>query len=218
MLTRRMALVETWDEIESLLAGDWTDAQVRLVLADETEAARADELLGPVNPWRTGNEVRLYVVARGTGTHLNAVRRALLRLENEGIDGTLQLVGSASAPAAAKVVEPTLVESWDGLLATLPPDWSDLYLEVELGSSDYVARASLNLSPLNARRERGRTALRFRAAKSFGYGAAPEMVRRCLERCDAEGIRGAVRILLALSDTHPVGTQGPVFQLGGRTT
>ena len=44
------------------------------------------------------------------------------------------------------------------------------------------------------------------------------MVRRCLERCDSEGIRGTVTILLALSDTHPVATQGPVWQVAGRTT
>jgi hypothetical protein len=43
------------------------------------------------------------------------------------------------------------------------------------------------------------------------------MVRRCLERCDAERIRGTVRILRALSDTHPVATQGPVWYVGGRT-
>jgi hypothetical protein len=42
------------------------------------------------------------------------------------------------------------------------------------------------------------------------------MVRRCLERCDGAGIRGRVTVLRALSDTHPVGTQGPVWQIGGR--
>jgi hypothetical protein len=212
-----MALVDTWGEIESGLAGDWVDAQLRLVLAEETEAARANALLGPLNPWRTGRELRLYVVARGAGSQPNAIRRALLRLEREGIDGTLELVGSGSATAAPELAEQTLAASWDALLASVPPDWSDLYLEVELRSSDYVARASLNMSPLNARRERDRTALRFRAAKSFGYGAAPGMVRRCLERCDRDSIRGELRLLRVLSDTLPVGTQGPVWQIGGRT-
>lgn len=212
-----MALVDTWGEIESGLAGDWSDAQLRLVLGDESEVARAEELLGPLNPWRTGRELRIFVVSRGGGAGTNSVRRALLRLEREEIDGTLELVGSDAAPEPAAAVDATLAESWDALRTTLPPDWSDLYLEVTLASSDYVARASLNMSPLNARRERGRTALRFRAARSFGYGAAPGMVRRCLERCDRDSIRGELRLLRVLSDTRPVGTQGPVWQIEGRT-
>ena len=44
------------------------------------------------------------------------------------------------------------------------------------------------------------------------------MVRRCLARLDEEGIPGEVRVLRALSDTHPVGTQGPVWYVGGKAT
>ena len=43
------------------------------------------------------------------------------------------------------------------------------------------------------------------------------MVLRCLERCDAEAIRGTVHILRALSDTKPAHTQGPVWQIKGQT-
>jgi hypothetical protein len=42
------------------------------------------------------------------------------------------------------------------------------------------------------------------------------MARRCLARLDEEGIRGVVRVLYALSDTDPVGTQGPVWRLEGK--
>jgi hypothetical protein len=42
------------------------------------------------------------------------------------------------------------------------------------------------------------------------------MVERCLERCDERGVTGAVEILWAVSDTYPVGTQGPVWYTGGR--
>jgi hypothetical protein len=41
------------------------------------------------------------------------------------------------------------------------------------------------------------------------------MVRRCLARLDEQGIRGTVRILRVLSDTQPVATQGPVWNIGG---
>jgi hypothetical protein len=42
------------------------------------------------------------------------------------------------------------------------------------------------------------------------------MVRRCFERVDEAGITGDVRVLWALSDTHPVATQGPVWYFEGR--
>jgi hypothetical protein len=218
MLSRGMALTEQWDEIEDGLAGDWSDARLRLTLADDAAAARANALLGSVAPWRTGHEIRFFVVRRGVGVRPGSLRRALSRLDDEQIGGTLELVGSSAAAAAApEVPRATLAESWDALLETLPPDWSDLYLELELYSSDWIARASLNMTPLSARRKNGTPTLLFRAARTFGYGAAPEMVRRCLERCDRDSMRGELRMLRVLSDTIPVGTQGPVWQIDGRT-
>jgi hypothetical protein len=72
------------------------------------------------------------------------------------------------------------------------------------------------LAPVNPTRVEGRLAFRFRVARQFGYGASAGMARRCLERLEAEGIRGELRILNALSDTKPVYTQGPVWYVGGR--
>jgi len=43
------------------------------------------------------------------------------------------------------------------------------------------------------------------------------MVRRCLERMDAERITGSVRVLTVLSDTNNVATQGPVWRVAGRS-
>ncbi len=71
---------------------------------------------------------------------------------------------------------------------------------------------------MNARREGPRPTLGFRAARRRGYGGAPEMVRRCLERCDADGITGELRLLRVLSEARNVYTQGPVWHVGGRTT
>jgi hypothetical protein len=42
------------------------------------------------------------------------------------------------------------------------------------------------------------------------------MVRRCLGRLDESGIPGKVEVLRALSDTHHVSTQGPVWYVGGK--
>ena len=42
------------------------------------------------------------------------------------------------------------------------------------------------------------------------------MVRRSLARLDERDIPAEVRILRVLSDTKPVGTQGPVWYVGGK--
>ncbi|HET8607084.1 MAG TPA: hypothetical protein VFL66_08655 [Gaiellaceae bacterium] len=212
-----MALVEDWHAIEQALPAGWGDARLRLALADDAASERAAALLGPLNPWRTGAQLRFFAVSSGVGPRSDAIERALGRLDRERIAGTLELVAADTAPAAPEISRPTLVAAWDAARATLPPDWSDLYVEVDLLSSDYLARASLQMSPLAARREGGKPALRFRCAARRGYGAAPQMVRRCLERCDEDGIRGELRILRVLCDTQHAATQGPVWQIGGRT-
>ena len=102
-------------------------------------------------------------------------------------------------------------------LAALPPDWSDVYAEVQLDSTDYLEPAALQLAPVNPARYGGATGFRFRCARTFGYGASPEVAARCLQRCDEAGITGSVMILRALSDTYPVATQGPVWYIGGRS-
>ena len=75
----------------------------------------------------------------------------------------------------------------------------------------------MQLAPVNPRRVPPGATLRFRCAATFGYGASPGMVKRCLERCDEKGIRGTVRVVRVLCDTRPVATQGPVWHMGGRT-
>jgi hypothetical protein len=96
-------------------------------------------------------------------------------------------------------------------VAALPEDWSDLYAEVELESSDFLEPGALCLAPLNpARPDRG-LAFKFRVARSFGYGASADMTRRCLTRLDEAGIKGRLLILWGLSDTKAVATQGPVW-------
>ena len=70
---------------------------------------------------------------------------------------------------------------------------------------------------MNPRRDGNRAAFRFRAARHAGYGVSPQMARRCLERCDAEDIRGSIAVLRALSDTQLVGDAGPGLDPGGKT-
>jgi hypothetical protein len=115
------------------------------------------------------------------------------------------------------MVAPTLAASWATALQTLPADWSDAYVELELVSRDDVDLAALNMAPINPRLDPTAPILRFRSARVAGYGGSPGMVARCLERCDAAGIAGEVHVVRAISGSRPVGTQGPVWQIAGRT-
>ncbi len=211
-----MRLVAQWRRIEAALPSAWSDAQLALQVPDAQARARAAALLGPTNPGRAGSELRFAVNRGGSGTGSDAARRLLLRLDGERIEGELRLVASSDAEQTTDVERPALAFEWQAALATLPSDWSDLLCELEVLSSDYLQRGALLIAPLNPTRVPGRLAFRFRAARRFGYGASAEMTRRCLERLDAEGVRGRVEILRALSDTHNVATQGPVWYVEGK--
>jgi hypothetical protein len=210
-------LADQWRRIERELPENWSDARLLLRVRDPDQAGRAAAMLTPLTPGRSGNEIRFFTARRGAGASPDAVRRLLRRLDDDGIRGDLELVSAGKPePGVLAVEAPKLAEAWDQALATLPPDWSDLYAELELTSSDQLERAALLIAPVNPARFGGKPALRFRVARRFGYGASPAMVRRCLERVDAEAIRGQLRILRVLSDTDPVSTQGPVWYVEGK--
>ncbi len=211
-----MSLVDQWNRIESGLDPRWRDARCVLTVDDEGRAERAAALLGPASPGRSGRTIRFFVTRGGAGVGPEAVRTLLRRIDAEGITGTLELVSSDEAPPEPVISRPSLAAEWDAALAVLPSDWSDLLCELELTSSDHYETAALLIAPLNPLHGEGVPGFRFRVARSFGYGASPGMVRRCLSRLDEAGIPGEVRVLEALSDTHPVGTQGPVWYVGGK--
>ena len=211
-----MQLVGDFNEIERTNGDDWTELRLALSVSDEGRLERAAALLGPANPGRLGNKLRFSAVRDGTGVGPEAVRRLLRRLDDEGIRGRLELLGVAGARAEDQTATNTLRSQWQDALETLPPDWSDVYAEVRLDSSDYLERGALLLAPINPARAAGKTAFRFRSAHHFGYGVSPGMAARCFGRCDEEGITGDVSILQALSDSQPVGTQGPVWIKDGR--
>jgi hypothetical protein len=212
-----MSLVADWEELQRSLPEDWGTARLRLTVADEDDCERAAALLGPANPGRRGKVIRVFAARRGAGPSPETLRSLLARLDAEGIQGELELVGADEAEAKQVISRTTLVATWDAAVAGLPPDWSDLYAELELVSSDWLERAALLMAPVNPARYGGTPGFRFRVARQFGYGASPEMTRRCVERLDEEGIRGELRILRVLSDTHPVATQGPVWYVEGRS-
>jgi hypothetical protein len=215
-------LPERLDAILASLPSNWAEARLVLTVADERQADGAALILGPLSPGRSGKSFRFTVSATGADApSLDAVKRVLERLEAENVDARLTLPGTASfrlSPRPAEEHHSRLAEGFDSLVAGLPADWSDLYLELELASSDDLDRAALLLAPVNPLLHDGpRPLLRFRVARSFGYGAAPEMSRRVLVRLDDERIAGTLRLLREHADVRPAHTQGLVWREGGRS-
>jgi hypothetical protein len=219
-----VALAERFEEAARGLPRGWERARVEVTLEDADQADRAALILAPASPGRSGTIFRFQVHsgAQQLAPTPEMVRRALARLDAAGIRGRLRLVGHEQAaetsptPARTSGRRP-LAAYWDDLLRRLPTDWSDLYGEVELDSTDYLERGALLLAPVNPARHGASAAFRFRVARDKGYGVAPVMARRCLERLDQEGITGRVRALRVLSGTHLAATQGPVWLVGGRS-
>ncbi|MGH3031107.1 MAG: hypothetical protein ACRDNE_10145 [Gaiellaceae bacterium] len=219
-----MALAERLNDILAGLPRGWERARVDVTVEEPEEADRAAIVLAPATPGRSGSTFHLHV-ASGTqrlAATPEMVRRVLQRLDTEGIRARIWLVGHEDAPAeaaapAAREPNRALSAQWDTLIARLPSDWSDLYAELQLDSTDFLERGALLLAPVNPARYGGPAGLRFRAASRRGYGVAAGMARRCLERLDEEGITGRLRPLRVLSDTHHASTQGPVWLVGGRS-
>jgi hypothetical protein len=219
-----MALADRIDEMLRGLPRGWERARIELRVEEEDEADRAALILAPATPGRSGRTFTLYVHGgtRRLAPTSELVRRVVARLDTEGIRARVRLAGhedaaEAPVPSEAPAADGSLADSWDVLVRRLPPDWSDLYAEVELDSSDYLERGALLLAPVNPARYGGATAFRFRCASREGYGVAAGMARRSLERLDEEGITGRLRALRVLSDTSSAFTQGPVWRVDGRS-
>jgi hypothetical protein len=211
-------LVEQWNGIESGLDPRWSDLRLSLRIDAEQARERAAALLGPAGPGLSGSTVRFYVMRSGGGIGPEAARRLLGRIDRDGIAGELTLVGTSEAETPPQVARATLPGEWLAALTGLPSDWSDLVAELELDSSADVDRGAVLCAPLNPIQTTGRPGFQFRCASARGYGASTEMVARCLARLDEAGITGHVKITRALSDVHPVGTQGATFVVGRRPT
>src|SRR5262245_39365184 len=168
----RMSVAADWDVLRQGLPENWGVARLRLTVPDERDSARAAALLGPANPGRRGTVTR-FEARRGAGPSPEMVRNLLSRIDAEGISGELELVGVDETESAEEVSTPTLVAAWDDAVAGLPPDWSDLYVELELVSSDWLERAALLTAPVNPARYGEAPGFRFRVARRFGYGASP---------------------------------------------
>jgi hypothetical protein len=211
-----MRLVEQWRRLTSELPENWGQVKLDVAVPRAEQRSRAAALLGPAGPGRFGEHLRVSVHRSGGGIGPDQAEKLFRKLDQERIRATLTLGAVDEREERAAVARGSLADAWDGAVAALPADWSDLLCELELTSSDHLQRGALLLAPINPSRVPGRSAFRFRVAQSFGYGASPQMMRRCLARLDEEGLPGRLTVLHALSDTDNVATQGPVWRVGGK--
>jgi hypothetical protein len=205
-----------WRAIERKLPENWAEARLQLTVPERRHLDRAAALLGPASPARSGDTLRFFVARDGTAPSPHAAGRLLRRVDRARVPGTLELVASGEAEPAPETPRASLRAEWDGVADALPDDWSDIYAELELTSTDHHEPAALLLSPLNPARYGSTPGFRFRIARKNGYGGSAGMARRCFERLDEEGIHGELHILRVLCDTDNVATQGPVWYVGGR--
>ena len=91
----------------------------------------------------------------------------------------------------------SLAADFQRILDTLPPDWTDLEVDVRIEDvSEYVDTA-VAMSQVNAQvyqHPQEGWHWRLLVAHSFGHAAAAETVMGVLERLEAAGVRGELRV------------------------
>jgi predicted ArsR family transcriptional regulator len=89
----------------------------------------------------------------------------------------------------------TLTSQFKQILDTLPPDWTDLEIDMRIEDAARYVDAAVTLSQVNAQLySRADWQWRLLVAQSFGHAAAAETVRGVLEKLDSEGVAGELRI------------------------
>jgi hypothetical protein len=91
-----------------------------------------------------------------------------------------------------------LAADFQQILETLPPDWTDLEIDVRIEEEAQYVDTAVFLSQVNAQvyqhpRDQ-EWQWRLLIAHSFGHAAAPETVKGILEKLDAEGVAGELRV------------------------
>ncbi len=223
-----MKLVDQWRTIEDGLPSGWEDVRLTLTTEQPGDLPRAAQVLAPINVGRVGSSLVFQVRSAAGPQGAQTARHLFDRLDPKDwtwclLEQTAVHVPAAAAPDSAEpsADEATpaerVAESWDAALAPLPSDWTDLLCELEIVSSTLLDRTALLFAPLNPTRSGSRLVFTFRCSGRSGYGVSPAMVRRCCERLDSDGIDGSIRVVRVGSDTNNVGTQGPVWLVGGKS-
>ncbi len=86
-----------------------------------------------------------------------------------------------------------LADDFQAILDALPPDWTDLEVDLRIEDESQYVDSAVVLSQVNAqtyRYPRAGWQWRLLVAHSFGHAAAAETVKGVLAKLDASGVRG----------------------------
>ena len=90
-----------------------------------------------------------------------------------------------------------LADDFQAILDALPPDWTDLEVDLRIDDERQYVDSAVVLSQVNAQpyqRPRGRWHWRLLVAHSFGHAAAAETVKGALAKLDANGTSGEMLV------------------------
>jgi hypothetical protein len=88
-----------------------------------------------------------------------------------------------------------LAEDFQGIVDSLPPDWTALELDLRIGQEDRYIEIATWLTQINAMPySQHDWHFRLRVAHGFGHAAAPETVRGTLALLDDERITGELAL------------------------
>jgi len=90
-----------------------------------------------------------------------------------------------------------LAASFQQILDTLPPDWTDLEVDLRIDDASQYVDTAVALSQVNAQvyqHPQEGPQWRLLVAHSFGHAAAAETVRGVLEKLDEGDVAGELRV------------------------
>lgn len=89
----------------------------------------------------------------------------------------------------------SLAADFQRVVDSLPPDWTDLELDLRIDDESRYVDTAVALSEVNAHPySRADWHWRLPVAHSFGHAAAPESVHGVLARLDEAGVAGEMRV------------------------
>jgi hypothetical protein len=88
-----------------------------------------------------------------------------------------------------------LATDFEQILAALPPDWTDLEVDLRIDDERQYIDSAVALSQVNAQvYNRSEWHWRLLVAHSFGHAAAAETVAGVLAKLDGEGVSGELSV------------------------
>jgi hypothetical protein len=89
----------------------------------------------------------------------------------------------------------SLAADFQQVLDSLPPDWTDLELDLRIDDESQYVDTAVAVSQVNARPySEAEWHWRLLIAHSFGHAAAAESVMGVLEKLDADGVSGEMQV------------------------